>query len=34
LVFDGSLLTRPEFARLRQMVNRRYGQALELADAG
>ena len=34
LVFDGSLLTRSEFARLRQMVNRRYGQALELADAG
>ena len=34
LVFDGSLLTRSEFARLRQMVTRRYGQALELADAG
>lgn len=34
LVFEGSLLARPEFARLRQMVGRRYGQALELADAG
>ena len=34
LVFDGALLAQPEFARLRQMVNRRYGQALELADAG
>jgi ATP-dependent DNA helicase RecG len=34
LVFEGSLLNRPEFARLRQMVSRRYGQALELADAG
>jgi membrane protease subunit (stomatin/prohibitin family) len=34
LVFDGAQLAQPEFARLRQMVNRRYGQALELADAG
>ncbi len=33
LVFGG-LLAQPEFVRLRQMVNRRYGQALELADAG
>ncbi len=34
LVGDGILLARPEFARLRQMAARRYGQALELADVG
>ncbi|MCU0979700.1 MAG: ATP-dependent DNA helicase RecG [Pirellulaceae bacterium] len=34
LVGDGMLLARPEFARLRQMAARRYGQALELADVG
>ena len=34
LVGDGSLLSRPEFARLRQMAVRRYGRALELADVG
>ena len=34
LVEEGELLARPEFARLRQMAARRYGEALELADVG
>lgn len=34
LVGNGNLLSCPEFARLRQMVVRRYGRALELADVG
>ena len=34
LVGEAMQLSRPEFARLRQMVIRRYGQALELADVG